>query len=30
MTFDDNIIIRYENNEVIGIFILNASKKRLK
>tara|TARA_Y100001972_G_scaffold129077_1_gene193999 strand:- start:4732 stop:4926 length:195 start_codon:yes stop_codon:yes gene_type:complete len=27
---DDDIIIRYENNEVIGISILNASKKRLK
>jgi len=27
---DDDIIIRYENNEVIGISILNASKKLVK
>jgi len=25
---DDNIIIRYEKDEVIGITILNASKKK--
>ncbi|MEQ9219197.1 MAG: DUF2283 domain-containing protein [Cyclobacteriaceae bacterium] len=26
----DDIIIRYENNEMIGISILNASKKHTK
>ena len=27
---DDEIIIRYENNEVIGLTILNASKRKLR
>lgn len=26
---DDNIIIRYEKGEIIGITILNASKRRI-
>ncbi len=25
---DDDIIVRYENNEIIGFTVLNASKKR--
>jgi uncharacterized protein YuzE len=27
---EDDIIIRYEKGEIIGVTILNASKKRLK